>query len=120
MNSSFAPILKRVVERVPGATGAIFAASDGEAVDVYSLGDRHELCVVGAHCGIILNHVQNVLHLFHFGEAEVITLIHDRMQLLVRAVARGYYVVVAVSGENHLATALAEIAQAAAGLKEHM
>lgn len=120
MSTAFTPILQRAVERVPGAVGAIFADWDGEAVDLFSLAEPDELKVLGAHYGIILNHVQSALHLFHFGEAEEIILLHDGMDLLVRAVGEGYYVVLAVRGKAHLATALREVAEAALALRTEM
>jgi predicted regulator of Ras-like GTPase activity (Roadblock/LC7/MglB family) len=118
----FAAILRRAVERVPGAIGAIFAAWDGEAVDSYHspLGARDDLLVLGAHYGIILNHVQSVLHLTHFGEAEEIILQHKKVDLVVRAVDQSYYVVLAVGAGAHLATALREVLAAASALRQEM
>lgn len=119
MATTFTPILERAVERVPGAVGAIFADWDGEAVD-HVAADRDSILMIGAHYGIILNHVQSALHLFHFGEAEEIILQHERMDLLVHAVGEGYYVVLAIAGDAHLATALREVAAAAAALRAEM
>ena len=119
MATSFTDILQRAVERVPGALGAIFAAWDGEAVDVVAP-DHDQLLILAAHYGIVLNHVQSVLHLFHFGEAHEIILQHERMDLLVHAVGEGYYLLLAVGGAAHLATALREVASAATALRAEM
>jgi hypothetical protein len=121
MSTSFTTILQRTVEAVPGAVGAIFAAWDGEAVDHWAARmDRDEILFLAAHYGIVLNHVQSVLHLFHFGEAEEIILHHTHMDLLVRSVSDGYYVVLAVRGQSHLATALREVGAAAIALRREM
>jgi hypothetical protein len=124
VSTGFTAILQRAVDRVPGAVGAIFAAWDGEAVDHFASGtDRDEMLVLAAHYGIVFNHVQQALHLFHFGEAEEIILMHDRLDLLVRAVAEGYYLLLAVQhgkGQTHLATALREVDVAAVELRREM
>lgn len=120
MSTAFTPILQRVVERVPGAIGAIFADWDGEAVDLVGKRAKDEIQLIGAHYGIILNNVQAVLRLFHFGEAEEIVLQHERMDLLVTTVAEGYYIVLAVTAGGHLATALRETRECATGLRREM
>jgi predicted regulator of Ras-like GTPase activity (Roadblock/LC7/MglB family) len=123
MNTPFTSILQRTVERVPGAIGAIFADWEGEAVDLAGSGlgrHRDELKLIAAHYGVILANVQALLRLFHFGEAVEIVLQHDHVDLCVHAVGDGYYVVLAVSAEGHLATALREARACAAGLREEM
>jgi predicted regulator of Ras-like GTPase activity (Roadblock/LC7/MglB family) len=120
VTTSFTPILQRAVERTPGALGAIFADWDGEAVDQFGRVDKNEMLVLGAHYGIILNHVQAVLRLFHFGEAVEVILHHDRMDLVVRAVGLGYYVVLVVKENVHLASALREVKAAAVALRAEM
>ncbi|MFH0903300.1 MAG: roadblock/LC7 domain-containing protein [Pseudomonadota bacterium] len=115
--TTFTPILRRVVERVPGAVGVIFADWDGEAVDAYSLADRDQMLVLAAHYGIILNQLQSALHLFHFGEAIEALFEHDKMCLVLRVVGHGYYVILALdAADGHIATALREIKFAADAL----
>ena len=120
MTTTFTPILKAVVERVAGAVGAIFAAYDGEAVDLVAVEDKYEMAILGAQYGVILSHVQSAIKLFHFGEAFEVIVSHAHMDLLVRTVSEGYYVVLAVRGRAHLATAMRETARAAAALREEM
>ena len=117
----FKPILQRALEHVPGALAAIFADWEGEAVDCVAKGVKEEMLIVAAHYGVILNHVQSVLHLTHFGEAEEVILQHQKLDLIVRAVDKDYYVVLAVNAAGaHLATALREIAAAARALRAEM
>ena len=120
MSTVFTAILQRAVERVPGAVGAIFADWDGEAVDHFSKGSAYDMLLLAAHFGVVLNHVQSVLHLFHFGEAEEIILQHAQMDLIVRSVGEGYYVVLAAGAGTHLATARREAAVAAKALRAEM
>ena len=120
MTTLFTEILERAVARVPGALGAIFADWDGEAVDLAGKADRQDLKLMGAHYGVILNNVQSLLRLFHFGEAVEIVLQHEKVDLCVRAVGDGYYVVMAVSSGGHLASALRETRACADGLRKVM
>ncbi len=120
MTTPFSAILQETVERVPGAIGAIFADSEGEAVELAGTQHRHELQLVGAHYGVILNNVQALLRLFHFGEAVEIVLQHEKVDLCVMVVGDGYYVVLAIGAGGHLATALREARACAAGLRREM
>jgi predicted regulator of Ras-like GTPase activity (Roadblock/LC7/MglB family) len=120
ISTPFTPMLQRVIERVPGAIGAIFADWDGEAVDLVSKRPREDLLYIGAHYGVILNNVQALLRLFHFGEAVEIVIQHDKVDLCVRAVGDGYYVVLALAEGGHLATALREARLCADSLRREM
>ena len=120
MRTTFTTILEEAVHRVAGAMGAIFAAYDGEAVDLVATEDKYEMAVLGAQYGVILSHVQSAIKLFHFGLVYEIVVSHAQMDLLVRTVAEGYYVVLAVKGRSHLASAMRETARAAAALRLEM
>lgn len=120
MVTPFAVILRRAVERVPGAVGAIFADGEGEAVDHFSSAAKEEILIIGAHYGVVLNHVQSALHLFHFGEAEEMILHHTRLDLIIRAVTHGYYVVLCTQAGAHLAIARREAQAAASALAREM
>jgi predicted regulator of Ras-like GTPase activity (Roadblock/LC7/MglB family) len=56
----FRTILKELVESTPGATGAILADWEGEAVEQHCLYDDFELKVLAAHKGILLNRMKEV------------------------------------------------------------
>jgi predicted regulator of Ras-like GTPase activity (Roadblock/LC7/MglB family) len=118
--TTFTPILQRAVERTPRALGAIFADWDGEAVDHFSKVEKFDMLILGAHYGIVLNQVQSALHLFHFGEAEELIFEHERMDLIVRSVGEGYYLLLAISEHGHLGVALREAHVAAEALKREM
>jgi predicted regulator of Ras-like GTPase activity (Roadblock/LC7/MglB family) len=120
VTTAFTAILKDTIDRVDGAVGAIFAAWDGEAVDLVASEDRVEMAILAAHYGVILSHVQSAIKLFHYGEAYEMILSHSRMDLLVRAVSEGYYLVLAIRGRAHLATALRAVEQAAEALRREM
>jgi predicted regulator of Ras-like GTPase activity (Roadblock/LC7/MglB family) len=56
----FKTILRELVESTPGATGAILADWEGEAVEQHCLYDDFELKVIAAHKGILLNRMKEV------------------------------------------------------------
>ena len=56
----FKTILRELVESVPGATGAILADWEGEAVEQHCLYDEYEIKVIAAHKGIVLNQMREV------------------------------------------------------------
>ena len=57
----FKAILKKLVEKTPGATGAILLDWEGETVADFSISPDIDLPVIGAHKGIILNLTRDAL-----------------------------------------------------------
>ena len=127
MPTSFTPTLARVLQDIPDTLGVIFAAQDGEAVDhvVETLPDArtlddYTLQVLGAHAGVILNHVQNVLHLYHFGDCELLVITCEEMVLFLHALKDDYFLVLAATPDVHLAKATQAITAAAQQLLEEL
>jgi predicted regulator of Ras-like GTPase activity (Roadblock/LC7/MglB family) len=123
----FTPILRRMLDALPDALGAVFADGEGEAVD--QLPDPREdpeaaavvdLRLFGAHWGVILNHVNAALRLFHYGGPIEMILHHDRLDILIHAVGDGYYVLLALRADGHLARALDELRRGAVALQAEM
>lgn len=114
MSGTFADILQRMVERVPGALGAIFADWDGEAVDQFA----HELSTLdiqlaGAHWGVVLTLAKARLRDSGAGEIEEMWIEGERGLVLLRQVTSRYYVVLTAAPSAHLATARRELASSA-------
>jgi len=104
--SAFGDILQRMVERVPGALGAVFADWEGEAVDQFAAEEApQEIRLVGAHWGVVLNVTAERVRLMRGGEVDELWVEADHGLVLIRAVAGGYYVVLSTGPETHLATA---------------
>jgi hypothetical protein len=120
MSSPFSEILRSAVLATPGAVGGAFAAHDGETVDAFATGSAEEWALLTAHYGVILAHVQSALNTFHYGEAEFMVLSHRQVDILVHAVAEGYYALMAVGRPAPLAAALDILARAAAELRRKM
>lgn len=90
----FQTMLIRLVEKVPGATGAILADWEGEAVAQYCPdGDEYELKVLGAHKGIILNRMRELHDTFGAGELKETVVTTAEQHILVGAVGPEYVLV---------------------------
>jgi predicted regulator of Ras-like GTPase activity (Roadblock/LC7/MglB family) len=118
--SAFADILKSIVERVPGALGAIFADWEGEMVDQFAHIPPIDIQLVGAHWGVVLNATSRSLAPSGFGAVQELLIEGERGLVLIRSVTDRYYVVLAAKSEAHLATARRELERGAATLLGEM
>jgi predicted regulator of Ras-like GTPase activity (Roadblock/LC7/MglB family) len=118
--SAFGEILKQLVERVPGAIGAVFADWDGEPVDQFAHIPPIEIQIVGAHWGIVWHQATTRLSSRGLGPIEELLIEGERAIVLVRAVTAQYFVVLAIKREAHLGTARRELVRGAQTLLEEM
>jgi predicted regulator of Ras-like GTPase activity (Roadblock/LC7/MglB family) len=118
--SSFAEILQQMVERVPGAVGAIFADWEGEAVDQFAHIPPIEIQLVGAHWGVVWSQATERMTRHGLGAVDEMLIEGDRAIVLVRAVTRQYFVVLAVRRDTHLATARRELERGAQSILGEM
>jgi predicted regulator of Ras-like GTPase activity (Roadblock/LC7/MglB family) len=117
--SAFADILRQMVERVPGAVGAIFADWEGEAVDQFAHIPAIEIQLVGAHWGVILSLTDARLRTT-VGAVHEILVEGEHALVFIRAVTDRYYVVLAAKKSVHLATARRELERSAQTLLGEM
>jgi len=120
IGTPFSDILKRAIDATPGAIGGAFAASDGETVDSVSRIDDAEWAIYTAHYGIVLKHVQAALNTFHYGEAHLLIVRHERIELLLRAVSQGYFAMLAVEPPAALGSAMRALDIASDALRKEM
>lgn len=106
MPSLFAEYLSELVGTVPGALGAVFLDWEGEAVDQFSHLPLMDILLVGAHWGVVLRMVQEVLEKHAWGEARMILLNGPDHDIVIRPITGEYCVVLAMRGGTHIATAL--------------
>jgi predicted regulator of Ras-like GTPase activity (Roadblock/LC7/MglB family) len=104
----FKELLGRLVAGVPGARGAIIADWEGEAVDQAGEMDDYDLKVIGAHKGIILHNLRDVV--VRLGDdrlAELVITTADT-QTLVLPVTNDYFLVLTLGRADALGRALFE------------
>lgn len=89
----FKKMLTTLVEAVPGASGAILADWEGEAVEQYCHGDAFEMKVTAAHWGILLARLKGLHRNYHAGAVQQSVISTDRQYVIVGAVGDDYALV---------------------------
>jgi predicted regulator of Ras-like GTPase activity (Roadblock/LC7/MglB family) len=118
--STFADILRAMVERVPGAQGAIFADWEGEMVDQFAHIPALDIQLVGAHWGVVLNQASRSTSGIGFGPVKELVVEGEHNTVLILCVTDKYYVVLTAKSEVHLATARREMERSALILRGEM
>ncbi len=104
----FKNLLNSLVERVPGAQGAILADWEGEAVEQVGIMDDYDLKVIGAHKGVILHNMCEVVDRLGNDELKEIVVTTKQAQTLILPVTRDYYLVLTLDRSDMLGRALLE------------
>jgi len=104
----FKSLLNSLIERVPGAQGAIVADWEGEAVDQVGIMDDYDLKVIGAHKGVILHSMRDVVDRLGDDELKEIIITTKEAQTLVLPVTNDYYLVLTLDRSDMLGRALLE------------
>ena len=116
----FAAILQNIVDRVPGAIGAIFADWEGEAVGQFAHVPALEIQLAGAHWGIIKQLASDHLRTLGAGDVEEMWIDCSGGMILLRRVTERYYVVLTTTQDAHLATARRELERGARSILGEM
>ena len=104
----FKPLLKNLLDRVPGAQGAIIVDWEGEAVDQVGSMEEYDLKVIGAHKGVILANMREVVGRSGNDEIKEIVITTQRSQTLVLPVTQDYFLVLTLDRSDVLGKALFE------------
>ena len=104
----FKSLLNLLIERVPGAQGAIVADWEGEAVEHVGIMDDYDLKVIGAHKGVILHSMRDVVDRLGDDELKEIIITTKQAQTLVLPVTNDYYLVLTLDRSDMLGRALLE------------
>lgn len=105
---AFKRILGRLVDAVPGACGAILADWEGEAVDQVASMDDFELKVIGAHQGVILTNLREVVRRLEGNDLREIVVTASLKQVVILPVTPDYFLVLALERGAPLGRALFE------------
>lgn len=103
----FKILLKTLVERVPGAQGAIIADWEGESVEHVGIMDDYDLKVIGAHKGVILQNMRDVVDRLGDDLKEIV-ITTRQAQTLIMPVTEDYYLVLTLDRSDMLGRALLE------------
>ena len=89
----FKTILVNLMNSVPGATGAILADWEGEAVEQSCLYEIYDLKVIGAHKGILLNLLKDAHQRMAAGELRYTVITTERQHILTGPIGADYFLV---------------------------
>jgi predicted regulator of Ras-like GTPase activity (Roadblock/LC7/MglB family) len=104
----FKALLNVLVDRVPGAQGAIIADWEGESVDHVGAMDDYDLKVIGAHKGVILHNMREVIDRLGDDDLREIVITTRQAQTLILPVTKEYYLVLTLDRSDMLGRALLE------------
>jgi predicted regulator of Ras-like GTPase activity (Roadblock/LC7/MglB family) len=89
----FKTLLSKLVEAVPGASGAILADWEGESVEQHSDGDPYEMKVTAAHWGILLTVLKEFQGHYATGTVREALISTDLQHVIVGALGTDYALV---------------------------
>lgn len=104
----FKALLGNMVQRVPGAQGAILADWEGEAVDQVGLMDDYDLKLIGAYKGVILTNLRDVANRLNHDQLKEIIITTERAQMIVLPVTLDYFLVFTLNRSDVMGRALFE------------
>lgn len=93
----FRTLLTKLVDDVPGATGAILVDWEGEYVEQYSQVDPFEMKVTAAHWGILFSSLKGAQQNHPTGGLRQSLISTDRQHVLVGAVGNDYTLVMTMN-----------------------
>jgi len=116
----FKKLLGELVSRVPGAMGAVLADWEGEAVDQSGHLNDYELKVIGAHKGVILQNLREVVGRLEDDHVREIVVTTEKVQTVVMPVTPDYFLVLTLNRDDALGRALFESRRCVALLREEI
>ncbi|WP_027716416.1 roadblock/LC7 domain-containing protein [Desulfuromonas sp. TF] len=117
---SFKTLLGELVFKVPGALGAILADWEGEAVDQSGHLADYELKVIGAHKGVILQNLREVVGRLEDDQVREIVVTTEKVQTVIMPVTPDYFLVLTLNRDDVLGRALFEARRCVALLKKEI
>jgi predicted regulator of Ras-like GTPase activity (Roadblock/LC7/MglB family) len=113
----FKALLKELVSSVEGATGAIFLASDGEAVQWYSGDDGERLQLRGAYITVALQGCRGSADRLMLRGIRRLVLEYDGASFIVEELDRGYFLLLELDSSANIGQAIYRIQPVVARLR---
>lgn len=114
---SIEDILKKLVNTVPQAIGAILVDWEGEAVMEQCHCDPYDIRFIAAHKGIILARLKEMQSAAQIGEVEDVVVTSSKGHLMIGCIDQDYSLVMNVERNSPVAPALYHFRRAIAELK---
>lgn len=117
---SLRPLLERLAAGVPGLLGAIVVDWEGEAVEQVGRLDEYELKIIGAHKGVILRNMRDVVSRLGDDQVREIVITTARARILVLPITSEYYMVMTLDRVDLLGRALFEARRCVVSLQKEI
>ncbi|MBT1070786.1 roadblock/LC7 domain-containing protein [Pelotalea chapellei] len=99
-------IMKDLVEKVPGATGAIVLDWEGEAVQEYCYCEPYEIRFVAAHQGLVLSQLRELQQTGQGGAIEEVVVTSSDRSLITGCINQDYSLMLSIDRSCPVALAL--------------
>lgn len=117
---SFQRDLNELVDRVPGAMGAILADWEGEMVDQVARMDEYELKVIGAYKGVLLSLTRDALKRLRSTSLQEMVITTDQVYTVVTPITDDYFLVLILKRNEVLGRALFAMKRCVDSLKKEI
>ncbi|MDA3903490.1 MAG: roadblock/LC7 domain-containing protein [Desulfuromusa sp.] len=95
----FKSLLKRLLEDIPGALGAIIVDWEGEAVDQVARINEYDIKVLGAHSGILLGLLREALSRVDSGKLLDVVIRTGQNKTLISPLTEDYLLILQLGPE---------------------
>jgi len=116
-NMQFKSLLTRLLEDIPGASGAIIVDWEGEAVDQVATTNEYEIKVLGAHSGIILAQLREALSRTDSGGLDEVVIRTGRNKIFIAPLTEDYLLMLQLDSGAIAAHATYRMGQCVAALR---
>ncbi len=114
----FKLLLNKLLEDIPGAQGAVILDWEGEAVDQVARISEYDMKVIGAHNGIILNQLRDVLGVIGSGALEEVVIRTGENKTLVAPLSQDYMLVLQLGADAIAARAAFKMRRCVEALRD--
>ena len=114
----FSTVLNQLLDDIPGAKGVIILDWEGEAVDQAAHISDYDMKVIGAHCGIVVQRLKEMLQRVDSGTFEEIVFRYEAEKTIVASLSDDYFLLVQLAGDCVTAIAANRIKCCVADLRQ--
>jgi predicted regulator of Ras-like GTPase activity (Roadblock/LC7/MglB family) len=114
----FKSLLKRLLEDIPGALGAIIVDWEGEAVDQVARISDYDIKVLGAHSGILLGLLREALARIDSGKLLDVVIRTGQNKTLISPLTDDYFLILQLGSEAIAARAAYRMRHCVAELRD--
>jgi predicted regulator of Ras-like GTPase activity (Roadblock/LC7/MglB family) len=105
-------VIKKLVEKIPGATGCIMVDSNGEEVVVYAKDDEYQMKLLGAHMVPIHKRLEAISNRIESGDYSEILVRTDNYYIITSSIENENYLILRLSPTPAITPSILNLKQA--------